>query len=71
MPDLLVYRKTAEPLISLKDTQLARQALQQRELLDEFVRRRFHGEDGTLIAAFHPFENAADFETRLEDHLAS
>ena len=38
-------------------------------LLDEFVQRFFHGEDGTLIAAFHPFENAADFETRLEDHL--
>ena len=31
--------------------------------------RFFHGEDGTLIAAFHPFENAADFETRLEEHL--
>ena len=69
MPDLLVYRKTAEPLVSLKDTQAASQALTQKVLLDEFVERFFHGEDGTLIAAFHPFENAADFETRLEDHL--
>ena len=69
VPDLLVYRKTAEPLVSLKDTQAASQALQQKMLLDEFVQRVFHGEDGTLIAAFHPFENAADFETRLEDHL--
>ena len=33
------------------------------------MQRFFHGEDGTLIAAFQPFENAADFETRLEDHL--
>ena len=31
--------------------------------------RFFHGADGTLIAAFQPFENAADFETRLEEHL--
>ena len=69
VPDLLVYRKTAEPLVSLKDTQAASQALQQKMLLDEFVQRFFHGEDGTLIAAFHPFENAADFETRLEEHL--
>ena len=27
VPDLLVYRKTAEPLVSLKDTQAASQAL--------------------------------------------
>ena len=69
VPDLLVYRKTAEPLVSLKDTQAASQALTQKMLLDEFVERFFHGEDGTLIAAFQPFENAADFDTRLEDHL--
>jgi len=69
VPDLLVYRKTAEPLVSLKDTQAASQALTQKMLLDEFVERFFHGEDGTLTAAFHPFENTADFETRLEDHL--
>ena len=69
VPDLLVYRKTAKPLVSLEDTQAARQALRQKELLDEFVQRFFHGADGTLIAAFQPFENAADFETRLEEHL--
>jgi WD40 repeat protein len=69
MPDLLVYRKTAEPVVSLKDVQSARQALEQRELLDAFVQKCFHGSDGTLVAAFHPFENAADFESRLEDHL--
>ncbi|HBO43516.1 MAG TPA: hypothetical protein DD670_06215, partial [Planctomycetaceae bacterium] len=69
IPDLLVYRKTAEPLVSLKDTQVARQALQQKELLDDFVKRFFYGEDGTLTASFQPFENAADFETRLEEHL--
>ncbi len=68
-PDLLVYRKTAEPVVSLKDTRAASQALSQKVMLDEFVERFFHGEDGTLIAAFHPFQNAADFETRLEDHL--
>ena len=55
--------------MSLKDTRAASQALSQKVMLDEFVERFFHGEDGTLIAAFHPFQNAADFETRLEDHL--
>jgi WD40 repeat protein len=68
-PDLLVYRKMAEPVVSLKDVQSARQAVEQRAKLDDFVRRFFHGDDGTLVAAFHPFENAADFEGRLEDHL--
>ena len=38
-------------------------------LLDQFVDGYFHGEGGTLIAAFHPFDNTADFETRLEEHL--
>jgi WD40 repeat protein len=68
-PDLLVYRKTAEPVVSLKDTRAASQALTQKMLLDDFVQRFFHSEDGTLTAAFHPFEHTADFETRLEDHL--
>lgn len=68
-PDLLVYRKMAEPVVSLRDVQSARQAVEQRAQLDEFVTRFFHGSDGTLVAAFHPFDNAADFEARLEDHL--
>jgi len=42
--------------VSLKDTQAASQALTQKMLLDEFVQRFFHGEDGTLIAAFQPLK---------------
>lgn len=68
-PDLLVYRKTAEPLVSLKDPEATIRAAQQKMLLDRFVEGYFHGEGGTLVAAFHPFDNAADFETRLEEHL--
>jgi WD40 repeat protein len=68
-PDLLVYRKTAEPLVSLKDTQAASQAIRQKMMLDEFVQRFFHGGDGTLIASFHNFDNTADFEALLEEHL--
>ncbi len=68
-PDLLVYRKVSEPLVSLKDPQATIQAAQQKIMLDEFVSQFFHGEHGTLIAAFQPFDNAADFETRLEEHL--
>jgi WD40 repeat protein len=68
-PDLLVYRKMAEPMVSLRDLESARRAVEQRANLDAFVARFFHGTDGTLVAAFHPFDTSADFEARLEDHL--
>lgn len=68
-PDLLVYRKQAEPTTGMKNIEAAEESLRQYRLLDEFIRRVFHGADGTLIAAFHPFDNSAEFEVRLEIHL--
>ena len=68
VPDLLVYRKTADPVVSLNDIQ-ADERFGQWKLLNEFVQHFFHGDDGTLIAAFHQFDSAADFETRLEEHI--
>jgi tetratricopeptide (TPR) repeat protein len=68
MPDLIVYRKTAEPVISLRDRGAVREALRQGELLDAFIRQWFHGTDGTLRAAFHPFKDSSEFEEHLELH---
>ena len=43
--------------------------LRQKKMLDAFVDRWFHGPDGTLVAAFHPFQDTAQFEDLLEIHL--
>lgn len=69
-PELLVYRKTAEPLVSLQDKDALLEKLKQKEALDGFVRRWFHDvAEGTLKAAFHPFEQPDHFEELLEQHL--
>ncbi|MGD9347561.1 MAG: hypothetical protein PVH84_16970, partial [Candidatus Aminicenantes bacterium] len=69
-PDLLVYRKTADPVVSLKDKNTLLEKLNQKEALDAFFDKWFHDRsEGTLIAAFHPFENSANFEELLELHL--
>ncbi len=69
-PDLLVYRKTAEPFVSLKDKDALLEKLKQKESLDSFVSRWFHDhKEGTLVAAFHSFESVAKFEELLELHL--
>src|SRR5262249_19707407 len=61
VPDLLVYRKTAEPVVSLKDEAQLLERLQQKRLLEAFVNRWFHGPGDTLIAAFHAFQDPAQF----------
>lgn len=69
-PDLLVYRKGAEPVVSMRDAAAALQKVQQKAALDAFVDQWFHDQrDGTLRAAFHPFEEPAQFEELLELHL--
>lgn len=69
-PDLLVYKKTAEPLVSLRDSNALLEKLKQREALDAFIERWFHDEeDGTLRGAFHDFEEPEVFEETLERHL--
>ena len=69
-PDLLVYRKTAEPLVSLLDPDALMEKLRQRQALDGFVEKWFHDRaDGSLRAAYHQFPTPEDFETTLERHL--
>jgi tetratricopeptide (TPR) repeat protein len=69
-PDLLVYRRTAPPSVRLDDEKELMERLGQKKKLDEFVGKWFHDKaEGTLIAAFHPFESPSDFEILLENHL--
>lgn len=69
-PDLLVYRKTAAPSVRLDDEKALIERLAQKKKLDEFVDKWFHDKaEGTLVAAFHPFESPSDFESLLENHL--
>ncbi|MGI9235811.1 MAG: tetratricopeptide repeat protein [Woeseiaceae bacterium] len=69
-PDLLVYRKTAPPSVRLDDEKELLDRLSQKKKLDDFVDKWFHDKaEGTLVAAFHAFEAASDFENLLENHL--
>jgi tetratricopeptide (TPR) repeat protein len=69
-PDLLVYRRTAPPSVRLDDEKSLMERLAQKKKLDEFVDKWFHDRaEGTLVAAFHPFESPSDFELLLENHL--
>ncbi len=69
-PALIVYRKTAPPLLDADDDAQSLERLKQKQALDAFVRRWFHDEtDGTLRAAFHPFADPAQFEELIEIHL--
>jgi tetratricopeptide (TPR) repeat protein len=69
-PQLLVYKKTATPSVSLDDSDALMDRLDQKKKLDGFVRKWFHdSEEGTLKAAFHSFESPSDFEIVMERHL--
>lgn len=68
-PDLLVYRKTAEPLTSLSDEEELLRKLEQKKALDQFIDRWFGNPQDSFQAAFHAFGLEAEFETLLESHL--
>jgi len=68
-PDLLVYRKTAQPVTPLDSEQKVLERLHQKKALDAFLEHWFMAEDGSLTAAFHTFEGLDDFEELLETHL--
>lgn len=69
-PQLLVYRKTAKTSVHLDDEAALLNRIDQKRKLDRFIANWFHDtEDGSLKAAFHPFESPSDFEQVLERHL--
>lgn len=68
-PDLMVYRKTAEPHASMSDENALLQRLQQKKALDGFIDRWFGNPKDSFRAAFHTFDSPETFETLLENHL--
>ena len=70
IPDLLLYRKTAEPVSSLGDRSALQQRLEQLDMVEAFITRWFRSADGeSLTAASHNFATATEFEERLYEHL--
>lgn len=69
MPALLVYRKTAEPLVSLRDPNRLRQQQEQWEALEQYLLKWFLNEDGSYKAGFTQFETVDEFEEQLMRHL--
>ncbi|MFU8896112.1 MAG: tetratricopeptide repeat protein [Gammaproteobacteria bacterium] len=69
-PQLLVYRKMAKASVQLDDEKALMDRIDQKRKLDTFIANWFHHtEDGSLKAAFHPFESPSEFEQVLERHL--
>ncbi len=69
-PDILVYRKTAQTTVVLDDRATVLGRLDQKEKLEQFIRRWFSTEDGLSIArVYHAFESVEQFENIFERHL--
>jgi tetratricopeptide (TPR) repeat protein len=69
IPDLMVYRKTAEPQASMSDEEVLLQRLQQKKALDAFIDHWFGNPTDSFRFAFHTFDSPDKFETLLETHL--
>jgi PDZ domain len=69
LPDVLVYRKTADVAMPTRDRARELEWRAQRDALFDFIDRWFRGEDGSFKAAFHEFEAQQHFEDLLEAHL--
>ncbi|MFT4543083.1 MAG: DNA-binding response OmpR family regulator [Planctomycetota bacterium] len=68
-PDMLVYRKTAEPTVAITNRDNVLDSLEQHEQLQEFIGKWFTGSDGTIAGVYHAFASTEDFEELLETHL--
>jgi hypothetical protein len=69
-PDLLVYRKTGDPMVSARLSEaMLLEYIRQQRAVEGFIGHWFRGEDGSFTAGFHEFATAADFEDRLDAHL--
>jgi hypothetical protein len=67
-PDLLAYRKQADPVVSLRDKSAKASAEEQWEKLDAFWNRWFV-DRGEFRAAFSTFTDLDGFEDKLEGDL--
>lgn len=70
VPDLLLYRKDADPVSGLRDRAAVEERLAQLEHVEEFLARWLEaGESGSFKAAFTTFISTTEFEQQLYDHL--
>jgi DNA-binding response OmpR family regulator len=69
-PDILFYYKTIEPVIAISDRKRVMNALEQKDLLDNFMRKWFTTSDGKSIArVYHGFETIEEFEDLVYKHV--
>ncbi len=64
-PVTLVYRRTEEPRIDLKD----RKAFEQYHLVLDFFEQFRHPDTGALLGGFNEYTNPEDFRQKLINHL--
>lgn len=72
VPDVMVYRKTAEPpKPSITDAEKYMQALQEWQRVEAFFNSDFFKDasEGAFTGAFHTFKRAGEFEENFERHL--
>jgi hypothetical protein len=69
VPDLLVYRKTAENVARFSRAEQLEDARRQWDALRGFWTRYFEDEKGGFKLAFNPFADLDAFEALLESHL--
>ncbi len=68
-PEMLLYRKTGAPEVSLADREMVLESLDQIERLARYAERFLIGADGSYVAAFHNFDDAPQFDAMLETHM--
>lgn len=68
-PDLLVYRKTAPPIVDVRDRRGREQAAAEWDRLTAYLDGWFRNDDGSFRAAYTAFERTDQFEEQLEQHV--
>ena len=68
-PDILVYRKTAPPLIEVSDRTEREPRTGQWDQLADYLQDWFINADGSVSAGFTQFEHIDQFEALLEEHM--
>jgi CheY-like chemotaxis protein len=69
-PEIIMYRKTSEPLVPLTSRSEVEDRLTQKELLEGFLEHWFKSSSGeSFTGAFHSFEDAEQLDELVGGHL--